>query len=138
MNGKKQLEKYLKCKISDRTYFRIISVMRDLNIAITRDNLEVIAIIKVECKKHRIPLKIGLSYYLKIADIQIKMSGKELYFYLKNITKTAHRTTIIRWFKNDFHPEKIYNSFEISKVLIHSFLYIIRSKNNGIVQCITR
>ncbi len=134
MNGKKQLEKYLKCKISDRTYFRIISVMRDFNLPITRDNLEVIAIIKTECKKYRIPLKIGLSYYLKIADIQIKISGKELYFYLKNITKTAHRTTIIRWFKDDFHTEKIYNSSEISKVLIHAFLYLIRSKNNVIIK----
>lgn len=99
------------------------------NLPITTANLEVVARIKIECKKHRIPLEIGLSYYLEIANIQqSKLTGKQVYEYLQKLT-TAHRTTIIRWFDGGFEPDKIYSPSDVSKILLHAFLYNLRKKN---------
>ena len=107
--------------------------MSENHLPITRANLEVIATIKNECTKHRIPLEIGLSYYLKIANIQATITGKALYQYLQLLTNyTPHRTTIVRWLDGSYSPDKIYQSSEISKVLLSAFLYNLRNKNHDI------
>ncbi|MFM6002240.1 MAG: hypothetical protein ACKPA7_02620, partial [Sphaerospermopsis kisseleviana] len=109
MDAKKQLEKYLNCKISDRSYFRIKRVMLDHNLPTTKSNLEVVAKIKIECSKRRIPLEIGLPYYLKIVNVPA-LTGKKLFEYIQLITeKKPHRITITRWF-DGYQPEKIYTS----------------------------
>lgn len=100
------------------------------NLPITTANLEVVARIKTECRKHRIPLEVGLNYYLEIANIQqSKVTGKQLYEYLQKLT-IAHRTTIIRWFDCGFNPDKIYSPSDLSKILLHALMYILRKKNN--------
>jgi hypothetical protein len=94
----------------------------------------VVATIKTECTKHRIPLELGLAYYLKI-NIQTSITGKELFEYVQKLTNfTPHRTTIIRWFDGSYNPEKIYQSSELSKVLLSAFLYNLRGKNNDTQQ----
>ena len=109
--------------------------MSENHLPITRANLEVIATIKNECTKHRIPLEIGLSYYLKSANIQVSITGKDLYQHLQETTNyTPHRTTIIRWFVGNFNPDKTYQSSEISKVLLSAFLYNLRNKNHAAQQ----
>lgn len=135
MNHKKLLEKHLKRKISDSTYFRIKRVMCDNNLPITRENLEVVASIKRVCVKHRITLEIGLTYYLKTANIQTSLTGKKLFEYVQNLTHNKpHRITITRWFDGGYKPEKIYTTVEISKVLLSAFLYNLRTKNNDTQQ----
>ena len=136
MNHKKQLERCLNRKISDRTYFRIQRVMRENDLSITRDNLKNVAAIKTECRKHRIPLEIGLLYYLKIANIQTQtLTGKKLFEYVEFVTQyKPHRITITRWFEGGYKPEKIYNSVEVSKIMLNTFLYNIRRRNNGTQQ----
>lgn len=132
MNAKKHFEKHLNRKISDSTYFRIKRVMTENNLPITRDNLEVLATIKTECTKRRIPLEIGLTYYLKTANIQTSLTGKKLFEYVQHITHNKpHRITITRWFTTGYNPEKIYTTVEISKILLNAFLYNLRSAKNG-------
>jgi hypothetical protein len=129
---KKQLEKYLNRKISDSTYFRIKRVMTENNLCITKVNLEVISRIKKECTKHRIPLEIGLSYYLKTANIQTNLTGAKLFEYVQHITQNKpHRITLTRWFIDGYKPEKVYTTAEISKILLNAFLYNLRTTHNA-------
>jgi hypothetical protein len=101
------------------------------NLPINRDNLMVVATLKLESTRHRIPLQTSLIYYLKTANIQVKITGKALYEYLQVLTNfTPHRTTIIRWFDGSFNPDKTYQSSELSKILLSAFLYNLRNKNN--------
>jgi hypothetical protein len=95
----------------------------------------VVATLKREATRHRIPLKTSLSYYLKTANIQAKIRGDQLYNYLQLLTNyTPHRTTIIRWFESNFDPNKVYQSSELSKVLLSAFLYNLRNKKNATEQ----
>ena len=128
MKYKKYLEKNLGNSISNATYYRIKMIMKNQNLDFSKSNLELVANLKIELKKHRIPLEIGLSYYLKIADRYEKISGIDLYSYLKKLTN-AHRTTIIRWI-DDFNPDKIYQS-ELSKIMLSAFIYLIRRQKNA-------
>ena len=133
MNQKKIFEKYLTRKISDATWYRVKRLMVVHNLPINKDNLMVVATLKTESTRHRIPLSITLTYYLKSANIQAKITGKALYEYLQLLTNyTPHRTTIIRWFHGSYNPEKIYQSSEISKVLLSAFLYNLRGKYHDI------
>ena len=131
MSQKKIFEKFLSHKISDSTWYRVKRLMIDSNLPINKDNLMVIATLKLESTRHRIPLETSLSYYLKTANIQAKITGKALYEYLQVLTNYApHRTTIIRWFDGSYNPEKIYQSSELSKILLSAFLYNLRIKNH--------
>ena len=95
----------------------------------------VVATLKLESTRHRIPLETSLTYYLKSANIQAKITGKALYEYLQILTNfTPHRTTIIRWFDGSYNTEKTYQSSELSKVLLSAFLYNLRGKNNHATQ----
>jgi hypothetical protein len=103
------------------------------NLPINKDNLMVVATLKSESTRHRIPLNITLTYYLKSANIQAKIKGDALYQYLQNLTNyTPHRTTIVRWFDGSYNPDKVYQSSELSKVLLSAFLYNLRTKNHGL------
>jgi hypothetical protein len=133
MNQKNQFEKFLTHKISDRTWYRVKSLMVANNLPINKDNLMVVATLKSESTRHRIPLNITLTYYLKSANIQAKIKGDALYQYLQNLTNfTPHRTTIVRWFDGSYNPDKTYQASEISKVLLSAFLYNLRNKNHDI------
>ena len=135
MNQKKQFEKFLTHKVSDRTWYRVKRLMVENNLPINKDNLMVVATLKLEYTRHRIPLETSLTYYLKSANIQAKITGKALYEYLQILTNfTPHRTTIIRWFDGSYNPEKTYQSSELSKVLLSAFLYNLRGKNNHATQ----
>ena len=135
MNHKKQFEKYLTHKISDRTWYRVKALMTVHHLPLTKNNLEVVAVLKNESTRHRIPLNITLGYYLKTANIQAKIKGDELYQHLQILTNyTPHRTTIIRWFDGSYNSEKTYQTSEISKVLLHAFLYNLRNKNHATQQ----
>jgi len=135
MIAKKQFEKYLSHKISDRTWYRIKALMIEHNLPINKDNLMVVATLKRESTRHRMPLNVTLSYYLKVANIETKIKGDQLYNYLQLLTNYApHRTTIIRWFNGDFDPNKVYQSSELSKVLLLAFLYNLRNKNHVVEQ----
>jgi hypothetical protein len=135
MNQKKQFEKFLTHKVSDRTWYRVKRLMVENNLPINKDNLMVVATLKLESTRHRIPLETSLTYYLKSANIQAKITGKALYEYLQILTNfTPHRTTIIRWFGGSFNPDKTYQSSELSKVLLSAFLYNLRGKNNHATQ----
>jgi hypothetical protein len=135
MDPKKQFEKCLSSKISDRTWYRVKAVMAHHNLPINKDNLMVVATLKREATRHRIPLETSLSYYLKTANIESKIRGDQLYAYLQLLTNFApHRTTIIRWFGSNFDPNKVYQSSELSKVLLSAFLYNLRNKNNATEQ----
>ena len=105
------------------------------NLPINKDNLMVVAALKRESTRHRIPLDITLSYYLKLANIEAKIKGDQLYSYLQVLTNySPHRTTIIRWFDGSFDPDKLYRQSELSKVLLSAFLYNLRSKNHVVKQ----
>lgn len=135
MDPKKQFEKHLTRKISDRTWYRVKALMADHNLPINKDNLMVVATLKRESTRHRIPLETSLSYYLKVANIESKIRGDQLYQYLQLLTNhTPHRTTITRWFEGSFDPNKTYQSPELSKVLLSAFLYNIRNKTNATQQ----
>lgn len=135
MDPKKHFEKHLTRKISDRTWYRVKALMVKHNLPIIKDNLMVVATLKRESTRHRIPLDITLSYYLKVANIDSKIKGDRLYQYLQVLTNyTPHRTTIIRWFEGSFDPNKIYQSSELSKVLLSASLYNLRNKNNATEQ----
>jgi len=135
MIAKKEFEKHLASKISDRTWYRVKAVMADHNLPINKENLMVVATLKREATRHRIPLEVSLSYYLKTANIQAKIKGDQLYNYLQVLTNyTPHRTTIIRWFNGDFDPDKLYRQSELSKVLLSAFLYNLRNKNHVVKQ----
>ena len=109
--------------------------MVENNLPINKDNLMVVATLKLESTRHRIPLLTSLTYYLKSANIQAKITGKALYEYLQELTNyTPHRTTIIRWFDGSYNPEKTYQSSELSKVLLSAFLYNLRGKNHATEQ----
>ena len=109
--------------------------MVENNLPINKDNLMVVAILKLESTRHRIPLNITLTYYLKSANIQAKITGKALYEYLQVLTNfTPHRTTIIRWFDGSYNPDKTYQTSELSKVLLHAFLYNLRGNKNHATQ----
>ena len=95
----------------------------------------VVATLKREATRHRIPLEVSLSYYLKTANIDSKIRGDQLYQYLQMLTNHApHRTTIIRWFESNFDPNKVYQSSELSKVLLSAYLYNLRNKKNATEQ----
>jgi len=135
MDLKKQFEKCLTHKISDRTWYRIKAIMATHNLPINKDNLMVVATLKREATRHRIPLETSLTYYLKTANIEAKIKGDQLYQYLQLITNwTPHRTTVIRWFDGNFDPNKVYQSSELSKVLLSAFLYNLRNKKNATEQ----
>jgi len=135
MIAKKLFEKCLTHKISDRTWYRIKAIMATHNLPINKDNLMVVATLKRESTRHRIPLDIAISYYLKVANIDSKIKGDQLYQYLQLLTNwTPHRTTIIRWFNGDFDPNKVYQSSQLSKVLLSAFLYNLRNKNHATEQ----
>jgi hypothetical protein len=135
MDPKKQFEKYLTSKISDRTWYRVKAIMADHNLPINKENLMVVATLKRESTRHRIPLETSLTYYLKVANIQAKIRGDQLYNYLQVLTNyTPHRTTIIRWFEGNFDPDKLYRQSELSKVLLSAFLYNLRNKNHVVKQ----
>ncbi len=135
MIAKKYFEKHLSHKISDRTWYRIKALMLTHNLPINKDNLMVVATLKRESTRHRIPLETSLSYYLKTANIETRIKGDQLYTYLQLLTNyTPHRTTIIRWFEGTFDPNKIYQSSELSKVLLSAFLYNLRNKNHATEQ----
>jgi hypothetical protein len=135
MIAKKQFEKHLAHKISDRTWYRIKAIMATHNLPINKDNLMVVATLKRESTRHRIPLETSLSYYLKTANIESKIRGDQLYNYLQVLTNyRPHRTTIIRWFESSFDPNKIYQSSQLSKVLLSAYLYNLRKKNNATEQ----
>jgi len=135
MIAKKCFEKHLTHKISDRTWYRVQALMLEHNLPINKDNLLVVATLKRESTRHRIPLKASLSYYLKIANIEAKIKGDRLYQYLQMLTNYApHRTTIIRWFEGNFDPDKLYRQSELSKVLLSAFLYNLRTKKNATQQ----
>ena len=135
MNHKKQFEKFLKTSISDRSWGRIKALMSKHNLTINKDNLQVMATLKIESLRHKIPLETSLIYYLKSANIEVKIKGDLLYQYLQELTDyTPHRTTIIRWFDGCFDPNKTYVSSELSKVLLHAFLYNLRGNKNHATQ----
>jgi hypothetical protein len=135
MDPKKQFEKCLTHKISDRTWYRIKAIMADHNLPINKDNLMVVATLKRESTRHRIPLETSLSYYLKVANIETRIKGDQLYQYLQVLTNyTPHRTTVIRWFEGNFDPDKLYRQSELSKVLLSAFLYNLRNKNHVVKQ----
>ena len=134
MNYKKIFEKCYGKKISDRSFYRIKALMNSLNLPVSKSNLEIVAKIKSSIFRHKIPLKIALGYYLKISNIQGNLSGNQLYAFIQKMTEyKAHRTTIKRWFEGDFNPEKIYNSVEISNILLKSFIYILRNNHANII-----
>lgn len=109
--------------------------MADHNLPINKDTLMVVAALKRESTRHRMPLNVTLAYYLKSASIEAKIKGDRLYQYLQLLTNySPHRTTIIRWFEGGFDPNKTYQSSELSKVLLSAFLYNLRSKNNATEQ----
>ena len=135
MDPKKQFEKCLTSKISDRTWYRVKALMATHSLPINKDNLMVVATLKRESTRHRMPLDITLSYYLKVASIDSKIKGDQLYQYLQVLTNCSpHRTTIIRWFDGSFDPNKVYQSSQLSKVLLSAFLYNLRSKNHATQQ----
>jgi hypothetical protein len=135
MIAKKVFEKHLAHKISDRTWYRVKAIMADHNLPINKDNLMVVATLKRESTRHRMPLNITLSYYLKVANIETRIKGDQLYNYLQLLTSyRPHRTTIIRWFEGDFDPNKLYRQSELSKVLLSAFLYNLRNKNHVVKQ----
>jgi hypothetical protein len=135
MDPKKQFEKHLTHKISDRTWYRVKALMSHHNLPINKDNLMVVATLKLESTRHRIPLETSLTYYLKTANIQAKIRGDQLYAYLQLLTNYApHRTTIIRWFEGSFDPDKVYRQSELSKVLLSAFVYNLRKKNHVVKQ----
>jgi hypothetical protein len=91
------------------------------------------ATLKIESARHKISLETALTYYLKSANIEAKIKGDALYQYLQNLTNfTPHRTTIVRWFDGSYNPDKVYQSSELSKVLLSAFLYNLRTKNHGL------
>jgi hypothetical protein len=133
MNHKKQFEKFIKSPISDRSWGRVKALMIKHNLTINRDNLQVMATLKIESARHKISLETSLIYYLKSANIQAKITGKALYQHLQILTNfTPHRTTIIRWFDGQYNPDRVYQSSELSKVLLSAFLYNLRGKNHDI------
>jgi hypothetical protein len=135
MDPKKQFEKCLSSKISDRTWYRVKAIMATHNLPINKDNLMVVATLKRESTRHRMPLEITLSYYLKTANIESRIKGDQLYQYLQMLTNhSPHRTTIIRWFEGNFDPNKNYQSSELSKVLLSAYLYNLRNKNHATQQ----
>ena len=135
MDPKKQFEKHLTSKISDRTWYRVKAIMLTHNLPINKENLMVVATLKRESTRHRMSLDITLSYYLKVASIEAKIKGDQLYQYLQLVTNySPHRTTITRWFEGSFDPSKVYQSSELSKVLLSAFLYNLRSRNNVVKQ----
>lgn len=130
MDAKKQIEKLLGKPISPATYYRIKRAMTNSNLPINKENLRVVCAVKVECKKHRIPLEIGLSYYSQM-DICENIKGMDLYNTLMFFTNhKPHRTTVMRWFDDGFNPKKFYNRVEISKILLHALIYNLRGLNN--------
>jgi hypothetical protein len=105
------------------------------NLPINKENLMVVATLKRESTRHRMPLNVTLSYYLKTANIEAKIKGDQLYQYLQVLTNyTPHRTTVIRWFEGNFDPDKLYRQSELSKVLLSAFLYNLRNKNHVVKQ----
>lgn len=121
MNHHKFIEKCLGKKISDATFYRIKSALFNAKLPLTKDNLMIICELKKISKKHRLPLQIIINYYLEISNIDVKLSGKNLYLYLMKITKfKPHRTTVTRWFNGFFDSDKIYNSDEIKSILLVS------------------
>jgi len=135
MIAKKEFEKHLAHKISDRTWYRVKAIMATHNLPINKENLMVVATLKRESTRHRIPLETSLTYYLKVANIETKIKGDQLYAYLQLLTNyRPHRTTIIRWFNGDFDPDKLYRQSELSKVLLSAFLYNLRNKNHVVKQ----
>jgi hypothetical protein len=135
MNQKKQFEKFLTHKISDSTWYRVKALMKVHHLPVNKSNLEVVAVLKNESTRHRIPLETSLSYYLKSANIEAKITGKALYQYLQILTNyTPHRTTIVRWFDGFYNPDKTYQTSELSKILLSAFLYNLRSKNHATQQ----
>jgi hypothetical protein len=103
------------------------------NLTINKDNLQVMATLKIESARHKMALETSLIYYLKSANIQVSITGKDLYQHLQELTNyTPHRTTIIRWFDGSYNPEKTYQSSELSKILLSAFLYNLRNKNHDI------
>lgn len=132
MDPKKQFEKCLARKISDRTWHRVKALMAIHSLPINKDNLMIVAALKRESTRHRMPLDIALSYYLKIANTGTKIKGDQLYQYLRTITNCSpHRTTIVRWFDGGFDPDKLYHQSELSKILLSAFLYNLRNKNHA-------
>jgi len=135
MDPKKHFEKCLTHKISDRTWYRVKALMVEHNLPINKDNLMVVATLKRESTRHRMPLNVALSYYLKVTNIEAKIKGDQLYAYLQLLTNySPHRTTIIRWFDGSFDPDKLYRQSELSKILLAAFLYNLRKKNHATEQ----
>jgi hypothetical protein len=133
MDEKKRFQLYLKRKISDSSWFRVKRLMVKYDLEVTKTNLEIVAKLKLESMLHKIPLETSLIYYLESANIQVSITGKDLYQHLQELTNyTPHRTTIIRWFDGSYNPEKTYQSSELSKILLSAFLYNLRNKNHDI------
>lgn len=131
MQYKKFFEKCLGRKISDRQFYRIKAEMISNNLSISKSNLEIVARIKVSIYRMKIPLKDAIGYYLYLSNIPANLSGKILYSHIQKITNfKPHRTTINRWFDGDFNPDKVYNSDEISHILLKSFIYILRNNHD--------
>lgn len=131
MNHRKLIEKFLDRKISNATFYRIKSTLLNAKLALNKENLMIICELKKISRKHRLPLQIIINYYLEISNIDVTISGKNLYLYLLEKTDyKPHRTTITRWFNGFFDSDKIYNSDEIKSILLHALNYNIRRIKN--------
>jgi hypothetical protein len=126
----KQYEKFLGFKVSQSAFRRIRRLLESHSLPITKQNLEVIAKLKIEATNHNLSINLVLQIYLKLLPINAQIPGNQLYLLLKKSTNNRpHRTTIQRWIPQ-YNPNTLYNTYQVSIATVHALTYNLRSKNN--------
>lgn len=120
---KKELETKIGRSLSDSTFNRLKRDCKVAGVELNRENLQIISVAKNYSSRHNIPVPKTLKLFKIFEQLpKLSLEKSELIGYLKNRTG-AHKTTIYRWFPDNFNPSK-----DVSEVMFKALLYCVKNK----------
>ena len=120
---KKELETRIGRSLSDSTFNRLKRDCRIAGVDLSRENLQIISVAKNYSSRHNIPMPKTLKLFKNFEQLpKLSLSKVELIGYLKNRTG-AHKTTIYRWFPENFNLSK-----DVPIVMFRALLYCVKNK----------
>lgn len=120
---KKELETRIGRTFSDSTFNRLKRDCKVAGVELSRENLQIISVAKNYSTRHNIPVHRTLKLFKNFEQLpKLSLDKSELISYLK-IRTGAHKTTIYRWFPDDFNLSE-----DVSEVMFKALLYCIKNK----------
>ena len=120
---KKELETRIGRTFSDSTFNRLKRDCKVAGVELNRENLQIISVAKNYSSRHNIPVPKTLKLFKIFEQLpKLSLEKSELIGYLKNRTG-AHKTTVYRWFPDNFNPDR-----DMPEVMLKALLYCVKNK----------